>query len=257
MKSGILLYILSLAVFIKIGYCVDFAFYCKCFCPPNSTIVKVKDCSVCNKNLCIEQKLCVFQNSTTTTNSTTNSQRPRSIEQKSIIIEEKREYVETSFVSYSEYLYSLIFGKVKRNLMINDDLDIEINKEKRKTKSKVDKSTNKSTNKTEPLVDDNKKSNNKTDLINDDNNEHDSGKVEEEENVISIIETGTEDGYQKSEEENWMTECFKRGSLKDEAIIVLFIGSTGILLVYAIMKKCFANEDAIKYNYATLNNNAN
>jgi len=51
----------------------------------------------------------------------------------------------------------------------------------------------------------------------------------------------------------------ERGSIKDEAIILLFLGSTGILLTYAIMKKYFANnyEDAMKYNYTTLNNNSN
>jgi len=255
MKIGILLYIVSLTVFIKAGYSVDFAFYCKCFCPPNSTIVKVKDCSVCNKNLCIEQKLCVFQNSTSIT-PTNNSQSPRSIqESETIIMNEKRDYIESSFVSYPEYLYALLFGRVKRNLMINDN----ISNEKRKIKSMI----NKSSNKTESYIDDNKKSDNNTELFNDNENDE-SGKAEEEgeeeeETVISIIETGTEDGYQKSEEENWMTECFKRGSLKDEAIIVLFLSSTGILLMYAIMKKCFANnyEDAMKYNYTTLNNNAN
>ncbi|OUM59646.1 hypothetical protein PIROE2DRAFT_46877, partial [Piromyces sp. E2] len=132
---------------------------CKCYCPPNSTIVKVKDCTVCNKNLCIEQRLCVFQNK-----------------------------------------------------------DIE----------SPDKNNNKSTNSTD-------------------------------ESDIHIIESGTDDGYQKSEEENWMTECFKRGSIKDETIIILFLGSTGILLIYAIMKRCFANnyEDGMKYNYTTLNNNSN
>jgi len=264
MKYRILLFIASLAIFVKTGYGVDFAFYCKCYCPPNSTIVKVKDCSVCNKNLCIEQKLCVFQNSTVATS--TSSQKPRSFEDpKQTIVEEEKNYIESSFVSYPEYLYALLLGRVKRDFMINtDEENHNIDIEKRKKEK-----SNKLNNKEKSTVDDDKEEQtienkkeykaNDTDVFNDNENERESEKPEEEETVISIIETGTEDGYQKSEEENWMTECFKRGSLKDESIIVLFIGSTCILLVYAVMKKCFANnyEDGMKYNYTTLNNNTN
>ncbi|KAL6611935.1 hypothetical protein LY90DRAFT_506487 [Neocallimastix californiae] len=252
MKYGILLFITLLAIFVKTGYGVDFAFYCKCYCPPNSTIVKVKDCSVCNKNLCIEQKLCVFQNNTVATS--TSSQRPRSFEDPKQTIMEEKSNIESSFVSYPEYLYALLLGRVKRDYMINnDEEDRSINVKKRRN----GKSKNLD-NEEKPTVDDDKEEQNiedkkeykanDTDVFNDNENEYESEKPEEEETVISIIETGTEDGYQKSEEENWMTECFKRGSLKDESIIVLFIGSTCILLVYAVMKKCFAN------NYEVISN---
>jgi len=32
----------------------------------------------------------------------------------------------------------------------------------------------------------------------------------EEETIIHIIESGTDNGYRKNEEENWMTECFSK-----------------------------------------------
>ncbi|ORX41704.1 hypothetical protein BCR36DRAFT_587814 [Piromyces finnis] len=153
-----------------------------------------------------------------------------------------------------------------------------MNKEKRKVVQEVDKELNNNNNNEENDIKEDDNENNKNNVKEEDNNNEeenkedkseeketsntnntsstDANKPEETESVIHIIESGTDDGYQKSEEENWMTECFKRGSIKDEAIILLFLGSTGILLVYASMKKCFANnyEDGMKYNYTTLNN---
>lgn len=281
-----LIFILSLVICIKTSYGVDFAFYCKCYCPPNSTIVKVKDCSVCNKNLCIEQKLCVFQNSTYATLKPRNVQDP-----KSSYTEIGKNNVVSSLVSYPEYLYALLLGNVKRDYMIDineneneniiyekrkekvdekkndkdkeknddDNDDKEKNDDDKEKNEKEDDKTNKDKEqeeKTDHNQEQDNKFNNETDIFNDNNHDNSTKADDEEETVISIIESGTDNGYQKSEEENWMTECFKRGSLKDESIIILFISSTGVLLVYAVMKKCFANnyEDGMKYNYTTLNN---
>lgn len=235
MKNKILLFLFSLIVLIKTGYGVDFAFYCKCYCPPNSTIVKVKDCSVCNKNLCIEQKLCITQNSTTTTSTISN--KPRSIQdldnQYSTID------IKTSLVSYTEYLYASLLGKVKRDYMFNED-DIK-NFEKRKEKP-INKELNNKEKSNESKIKDEKskdKENNNIETPTETNKS--SNTTIEEETIIHIIESGTDNGYRKNEEENWMTECFKRGSIKDEVIIILFLSLTGILLIYAFMKKCFTN----------------
>jgi len=261
MKNKILLFLFSLTLLIKTGYGVDFAFYCKCYCPPNSTIVKVKDCSICNKNLCIEQKLCITQNSTTTTSSTSN--KPRSIQ------DLDNQYssidIKTSLLSYTEYLYASLLGKVKRDYMFNEN-DIE-NFEKRKEKP-INKELDNKEKSNESKLKDEKSNETKIkdekskDEENNNNKEtptetnKSSNTTIEEETVIHIIESGTDNGYRKNEEENWMTECFKRGSIKDEIIIILFLSLTGILLIYAFMKKCFANnyEDGMKYNYQTLNN---
>jgi len=111
--------------------------------------------------------------------------------------------------------------------------DEEINKEKRKIGKNVDGEEENDSKKDEKeeKEDDNKEDNNKEkeednkeEENKEDNNKEDDPSSdkstnstdtndqapEESESVINIIESGTDDGYQKSEEENWMTECFSK-----------------------------------------------